>query len=89
MTAVRRAGPSARAALGNLTAALLNSYDEAASATAGPGSGIDRETQRRVAAFRAAHLARLALRACRRLKDDRASVALDLLDARDAGVEWT
>jgi ABC-type multidrug transport system fused ATPase/permease subunit/aminoglycoside phosphotransferase (APT) family kinase protein len=89
VTAVRRAGPGARPVLGHLTATLLNSYDRAARATEGPGSGIDGEVQRQVAAFRAAHLARLALRACRRLKDDRARIALDLLDARDAGMEWT
>jgi aminoglycoside phosphotransferase (APT) family kinase protein len=88
VTAMRRAGLGARPALGNLAAAFLDSYDQAARAMAGPGSGIDRETQRRVAAFRAAHLARLALRACRRFKDDRARIALDLLSARDTGMEW-
>jgi hypothetical protein len=88
VAAVRRAGAGARPALGDLATAFLNSYDRAACATSGPGAGIDYDTQRRVAAFRAAHLCRVALRACRRLKDDRARIALDLLAARDTGLEW-
>jgi hypothetical protein len=89
VTAVRRAGPDARPALGNLAAAFLDSYDQAARAMPGPGLGLDPETRRRVGAFRAAHLARLAMRACRRLKDDRARIALDLLAAGDTDPEWT
>ena len=87
VTAVRRAGPGVRPALANLTAAFLDSYDRATCAAVGPGLGVDWETRQRVAAFRAAHLARLALRACRRLKEDRAAIALDLLAARDTGME--
>jgi aminoglycoside phosphotransferase (APT) family kinase protein len=88
-SAVRRAGRGVRPALDNLTAAFLDSYERAAGASAGPVLGIDRETRRRVAAFRAAHLARLTLRACRRLKDDRARIGLDLLTAGDTDLEWT
>lgn len=87
VAAVRRAGPGVRPALGSLTSTFLDSYDRAARATAGLAFGIDQETRRRVAVFRAAYLARLALRACRRLKEDRARTALDLLAARDTGME--
>ena len=73
----RHAGGEAAGVLGDeLTGTFLAAYAER--------SELDGDFAARVSAYRAISLARMALRACRQLKDARTRVALTLLDDTDS-----
>jgi ABC-type multidrug transport system fused ATPase/permease subunit len=76
LLAAKRGGPSATPVVYELTRSFLDGYGGATARTAAAAEAADR-----IALYRAATLARTALRACRQLKDYRLGLALSLLDA--------
>ncbi len=82
LAGVKAGGEAAWPRLDTLTEAFLGGYEEAI----WPWVDVDEPLLRRVAAHRAASLARSALHACRALKDRRLELSLGLLRR---GNDWT
>jgi ABC-type multidrug transport system fused ATPase/permease subunit len=75
---VRQGGEAAWPLLDHLTARIVVGYADAACL-----EGQDlRDLRARVRVYRSVSLARMALRSCRALKDDRTKIALELLERR-------